>query len=86
MPTKEQLIDKLTDRNKCKTFTKHDLFSLMSKCKCEIKEAGRGSAVKFCDKDKKNQVIFDLPHPHKELYPYQRKLVIDFLIKIGEIK
>lgn len=85
MPTKEQLIEKLTDRNKNKSFTKKDLLSLMSKCNCTMREAGRGSGVKF--KDPSNRIVlgFDLPHPQKELKPYHIKSTIEFLKKIGEL-
>lgn len=86
MPSKEQLIDKLINKQRSTSFTKHDLDSLMSKCDCVKESGGRGSAIKFINLKYHVIMIFDAPHPQKELFNYQRKKVIDFLKKIGEIK
>lgn len=84
MPTKKSLLKKIQANPITKTFTINDLDSLMSKCNCIKSQAGRGSGVKFSNGQK--SLIFDLPHPGKELYRYQIKMVIKFLIAIGEIE
>ena len=84
MPTKEALLKKLQSKPCTKTFTTSELDSLMGKCNCTKTSAGRGSGVKYSNGTR--SLIFDLPHPGKELYAYQIKMVIKFLVIIGEIK
>ena len=83
MPTKKALLNKLLSTPYKKTFTINDLDSLMSKCNCTKLPAGRGSGVKYTNG--KRCLIFDLPHPGKDLYRYHIKMVIKFLVEIGEI-
>jgi len=85
VPTKEQLIEKLINPGKSSSFTKKDLFSLMGKCSCNVSSGGRGSGIRISNENHTVKLMFDLPHPQKELYRYQRKKVILFLIQIGEI-
>lgn len=84
MPTKKSLLKKLQSTPYAKNFTIHDLDSLMSKCNCKKTQAGRGSGVKYSNGQK--NLVFDLPHPRKELYRYQVNMVIKYLISIGEIE
>ena len=84
MPTKEDLLKKLQAKPCAKNFTIKDLDSLMRKCDCTKTPAGRGSGVKYTNGQR--CLIFDLPHPGKDLYRYQIKMLIKFLISIGEIE
>jgi len=86
LPTKEQLIQKISHPERAKAFTVKDLFSLMKKCGCIQLSGGRGSSIKFINNRTGRILIFDLPHPQNELYIYQRKKTIEFLKGIGEIK
>jgi len=86
LPTKEQLITKLTSPSQSKNFSIKDLFSLMKKCDCVESSGGRGSGIKFISNTTGRILIFDQPHPQKELYTYQKKKTIEFLKSIGEIK
>ena len=85
MPKKEDLINKLKAKPMPTSFTVHELDSLMKKCGCTKFEGGRGSGIGYFH-DKSGRIVqFDGPHPGKELYRYQIKLVIKFLKEVGEI-
>lgn len=86
MPTKEQLIKKLCAKPSPAGFTIHDMESLMSKCGCLQSQGGRGSGIKYFDPRTKRILIFDLPHPGKELKKYHVKKLIVYLQLIGEIE
>lgn len=58
----------------------------MRMCDCTKFSGGRGSGIGYYHNITKRIVQFDEPHPEKELYAYQIKLVISFLTDIGEIK
>ena len=85
MPTKEALIEKLCRKPSPTSFTLHDLDALMGKCNCEQGSGGRGSSIKYCHKPTGRVLIFDGPHPGKELYRYQVRKVVEFLTAVGEI-
>ena len=86
MPGKKALIEKLCRKPIAKNFTKQDLDSLMSKCCCEKRAGGRGSSIRYCHRSSNRILTFDEPHPERELYAYQVKLVIRFLREIGEME
>ena len=83
MPTKEELIAKLTDSQRSGSFTVRELDQLMAKCGCEKRTAGRGSGVKYYS-SMGRILAFDLPHPQKELKRYHIKAILTFLKAIGE--
>lgn len=85
MPKKDALIEKLMRKSIPKNFTKKELDSLMSKCGCEKYLGGRGSAIAYYHKTSGRILQFDGPHPGNELYPYQIKMVRQFLQEIGEV-
>lgn len=85
LPTKEALLEKLCRRPYPSNFTVTDLSSLMSKCQCEKGAGGRGSSIKYYHKPTGRILIFDGPHPGKDLYRYQIQKVIEFLEAVGEI-
>ena len=86
MPTKQTLIQKLTAKPLPRNYTVKDLDALMSKCNCEKYQGGRGSGIGYRHILTGRAVQFDAPHPGKELYLYQVKAVIAFLMDIGEIE
>ncbi len=86
MPKKEKLLEKLMRTPPPRNFTKGDLDALMSQCGCAKGSGGRGSSISYYHLATKRILIFDGPHPGKELYPYQIKMVRKFLLDIGEIK
>jgi len=85
MPRKEALIEKLCRKPISRSFTKQELDSLMSKCGCEKRPGGRGSAIRYYHGDSGRILTFDEPHPENTLYTYQVRAVIQFLKDIGEI-
>ena len=85
MPSKKDLIQKLTSKPIPRNFTTRDLDALMSKCNCTKYQGGRGSGIGYRHKLSNRAIQFDAPHPGKELYTYQVKAVIEFLRTIGEI-
>lgn len=86
MPGKKDLLEKLCRKPAPRNFTKQDLDSLMGKCGCEKRPGGRGSSIRYCHSASKRVLTFDGPHPERELYAYQVKLVIRFLREIGELE
>ena len=85
MSKKDSLLRKLIQKPYPKNFTKQELYSLMSKCNCEKFQGGRGSGVGFYHNDTGRTVQFDEPHPGNNLYGYQIKKIIQFLMESGEI-
>ncbi len=85
MPTKKDLIQKLTARRIPRNYTVRDLDALMAKCDCVKYQGGRGSGIGYRHIPTGRAIQFDAPHPGKELYTYQVKAVIEFLKVIGEI-
>ena len=84
MPTKEKLLRKLIQKRLPRNFTKQDLSALMAQCACRKGQGGRGSGIRFFHERSGRILAFDEPHPENELYPYQIKLVRQFLREIGE--
>ena len=85
MPTKKDLLNKLSARPLPRNFTVRDLDALMGKCGCEKYQGGRGSGIGYRQAATGRALQFDMPHPGKELYYYQVKAVIEFLKSIGEL-
>lgn len=85
MPKKEKLLEKLTQKNIPKNFTTAELDALMGQCGCTRHSGGRGSAIMFIHTASNRKLVFDGPHPGKELYGYQIKMVRKFLKEIGEL-
>ena len=85
MPSKKELVGKLTAKPIPRNFTVRELDALMSKCNCEKYQGGRGSGIGYRHLPSNRAVQFDMPHPGKELYAYQIKAVIAFLKSVGEI-
>lgn len=85
MPSKKDLIRKLTAKPMPHNFTTRDLDALMSKCNCDKFQGGRGSGIGYIHLPTMRSIQFDSPHPGKNLYHYQIKKVIAFLMNIGEI-
>ena len=84
MASKESLLRKISQKPIPRNFTMRELDTLMNMCGCAKHFGGRGSSVIYhhpCGET----VQFDMPHPGKELYPYQIKLVVSFLKRIGEL-
>lgn len=84
MASKEKLLEKLFGQSDPKNFTVHDLEALMKKCNCISDSGGRGSSIIFCHQPTQRVLQFDGPHPGKELYRYQVKMVKAFLQEVGE--
>lgn len=84
MPTKEKLLQKLFQKRLPRNFTKQDLGALLAQCGCRKGQGGRGSGIRFFHEKSGRVLAFDEPHPENELYPYQIKLVRQFLREIGE--
>ncbi len=85
MPSKKDLVNKLTAKPMTRNFTVRDLDALMAKCNCEKFQGGRGSGIGYIHRPTQRVIQFDAPHPGKELYRYQIKMVIAFLKDVGEI-
>lgn len=85
MPSKKDLVLKLTAKPVPRNFTIRDLDVLMSKCNCSKYQGGRGSGIGYRHEPTNRALQFDAPHPGKELYSYQIKAVIEFLKSINEI-
>ena len=85
MPSKKDLVAKLTAKPLPRNFTVKDLNSLMSKCNSEMYQGGRGSGIGYRHIPTGRAIQFDAPHPGKELYLYQVKAVIEFLRSVNEI-
>ena len=83
MPTKEMLLQKISRTPIPTNFTIRDFDALMKKCGCEKFQGGRGSGIGYLHLETKRVLVFDGPHPGKELYRYQIKKVIQFLKEIG---
>ena len=86
MPTKEKLLGKLFQKVLPHNYTKKEPDSLMKQCNCLKGQSGRGSGVRYYHEPTGRILAFDEPHPGNELYPYQVKLVRQFLREIGEVK
>ncbi len=86
MPSKDKLLQKLFQKRLPRNFTKQELYSLMSQCGCLRGQGGRGSGIRFFHEKTGRILAFDEPHPESELYPYQIKLVRQFLRETGEYK
>ncbi len=85
MPRKSDLVEKLMRKSIPRNFTKKELDILMNKCGCEKYSGGRGSSIAYYHAATGRILQFDGPHPGNELYPYQVKMVREFLRNIGEI-
>lgn len=85
MPKKSELIRKLLARPMPANFTVRELDALMNKCGCIKFNGGRGSGIGYFHEKTKRILQFDGPHPGKELYRYQIKMIIEFLREVGEI-
>ena len=85
MPAKKSLVEKLTAKPLPRNFSVKELDALMAKCDCVKYQGGRGSGIGYRHIPTGRAVQFDAPHPGKELYLYQVKVVIAFLHDIGEI-
>lgn len=83
---KDELIKKLFVKPITKNFTVRQLDNLMNKCGCEKYSGGRGSSIKYIHTATGRILTFDGPHPGNELYPYQIKMVQEFLINIEEVE
>lgn len=83
---KEKLLEKLMAKGVPKNFTTKDLDALMGCCNCEKYPGGRGSAISYYHKSTGRILRFDGPHPEKELYAYQVKMVRKFLKEINELE
>ena len=86
MPSKDKLLQKLFQKRLPRNFTKQELNSLMTQCGCLKGQGGRGSGIRFFHEKTGRILAFDEPHPENELYPYQIKLVRQFLKETGEYK
>ena len=86
MPTKDKLLEKLFQKKLPRSFTKQDLDALMKQCNSIKSQGGRGSGVRYFHERTGRILAFDEPHPGNELYPYQIKLVRQFLKETGEVK
>ena len=85
MPKKNNLLAKLTRKPSPTDFKIRELDQLMSKCGCRKEVGGRGSGLRYVHEDTGRVLTFDGPHPGDELYRYQIKLIIKFLMELGEI-
>ena len=85
MPKKEKLLEKLTRSSIPKNVTIDELDALMKQCGCQKGSGGRGSAISYYHTQTGRILRFDGPHPGKELYPYQVKMVKAYLRDIGEL-
>ncbi|MBE6006089.1 MAG: type II toxin-antitoxin system HicA family toxin [Sarcina sp.] len=86
MPSKEKLMRKLFQKRLPRNFTKQELAALLSQCGCLMGKGGRGSGIRFFHERTERILAFDEPHPGNELYPYQVKMVRQFLIEVGEYR
>ena len=81
----QKLLKKLLSNSK--TFTFEDAESLLSYYGFYRDNMGKtsGSRVRFVSDVYHTQIILHIPHPHKELHPYQIKSIIEILKKEGLI-
>ena len=86
MPTKEKLLLKLFQNKLPRNFSKQELDTLMKQCNCLKGQGGRGSGIRYYHEHTGRILAFDEPHPGNELYPYQIKLIREFLKETGEVK
>lgn len=86
MGKKEKYINDLFKNPITKNFTVSKLDKLMSECGCSKYQGGRGSSLKYSHNKTKRILTFDGPHPGKELYIYQVRMVRKFLKDIGEVE
>lgn len=84
MSKKNALMEKLWRKSIPKNFTVNELDTLMRMCNCEKCFGGRGSAIAYIHIPTGRKLIFDGPHPEKELRIYMVKMVRSFLEDIGE--
>lgn len=84
MPKKKDLLEKLFRKEIPRNFTTRELDTLMGMCGCEKDSGGRGSAIMYIHSATNRKLVFDGPHPGKELYSYQIKLVRKFLEETDE--
>lgn len=85
MPSKEKLVRKLCSKPCPKDFTINEYIALMRKCGCEMFQGGRGSSLGFRHTKTGRKILFDLPHPRKELTGYMIIRIIQFLSEVGEL-
>lgn len=85
MPSKKELLQKLTAKPIPRNFTTRDLDALMARCNCEKYQCGRGSGTGYRHQPSNRAIQFDASHPGKELYAYQIKAVIAFLKTVNEM-
>ena len=85
LPKKDDLLEKIFRKSIPKNFTVSELDTLMRMCGCKKCSGGRGSAIAYIHEISKRKLIFDGPHPGKELYSYQIKMVRKFIEDIGEV-
>ncbi|MBQ7588881.1 MAG: type II toxin-antitoxin system HicA family toxin [Lachnospiraceae bacterium] len=86
MASKEKLLKKLYREKLPRNFTKQELDTLMKQCNCIKGQGGRGSGIRYYHVATGRVVAFDEPHPENNLYPYQVKMIRQFLKEIGEYK
>ena len=86
MALKDKLLRKLFQRKLPRNFTKQELDTLMKQCGCIKGQGGRGSGIRYYHEATGRIVAFDEPHPENTLYPYQVKMVRQFLKEVGEYK
>lgn len=84
MPSKRKLLEKLYQKEIPKNFTVQESQQLMKKCHCICASGGRGSSIKFYHTITGRILQFDEPHPGKELYTYQIKMMRKFIEEIHE--
>ena len=85
MSSKEKLLEKLFRQPLPKNFTVVELNSLMKKCNCTLANGGRGSSILFYHEPTGRILQFDAPHPEKDLYSYQVKMVRNFVKEVNEM-
>lgn len=86
MTKKAVLLRKLMAKPTPTAFTTRELDTLMGQCGCKKFTGGRGSGIGYYHEKTKRILQFDGPHPGNELYRYQVKMVMKFLISIGEVE
>ena len=84
MPAKEKLMRKLFQKKLPRSFSKQELTALLTQCGCVKGQGGRGSGIRFFHEKSGRILAFDEPHPGNDLYPYQIKMVRQFLMDVGE--
>lgn len=81
MAARDKLLERI--KRKPKDFTVSELDTLMRNCGCACRHGGRGSSLRYYHLETGRVLIFDGPHPEKELYPFQIKKVLAFLEELG---